>query len=148
MSTVYKGKRINKVSEREHKSLVRWAADCAEHVLRFFEQEYPDDNRPREAIEAARAWANDELTTGEARRAALAAHAAAREAGNDAAIAAARSTGHAAGTAHVTGHARHAADYALDAAAVAGIAGEDEWQYRHLPAHLRRLVLPVRRWSH
>ena len=37
--------------------LVTFAADCAERVLPKFEDRYPDDQRPRKAIEAARAWA-------------------------------------------------------------------------------------------
>ena len=38
-----------------------FAADCAEHVLYLFERDYPNDNRPRKAIEAARAFANGEI---------------------------------------------------------------------------------------
>ena len=34
--------------------LALWAADCAEHGLPLFEQMHPQDNRPRQAIEAAR----------------------------------------------------------------------------------------------
>ena len=34
-----------------------FAADCAEHVLHVFEEKYPDDDRPRKAIEAARKFA-------------------------------------------------------------------------------------------
>ena len=36
--------------------LVTFAADCAERVLPIFEARYPEDLRPRKAIEAARAW--------------------------------------------------------------------------------------------
>ena len=36
--------------------LVTFAADCAERVLPIFEARYPEDLRPRQAIEAARAW--------------------------------------------------------------------------------------------
>lgn len=38
-----------------------WAATCAEHVLPLFEQAVPGDRRPRQAIDAARAWARGEL---------------------------------------------------------------------------------------
>ena len=38
------------------------AADFAERVLPLFEAEYPDDDRPRKAIEAARAYARGEIT--------------------------------------------------------------------------------------
>jgi hypothetical protein len=34
-----------------------FAADCAEHVLHLYEQEYPNDDRPRAAIKAARDFA-------------------------------------------------------------------------------------------
>lgn len=59
----------------DHRSLVLWAADCAEHVLPYFEEKYPTDNRPRKAVEAARAWVRGEITMGEVRGAAFAAHA-------------------------------------------------------------------------
>ena len=41
--------------DADHHLLALWAADCAEHVLPFFEQERPSDDRPRQAIDLARA---------------------------------------------------------------------------------------------
>ena len=38
-----------------------WSCDCAEHVLPIFERTYPDDDRPRKAIEAGRAYAHGEI---------------------------------------------------------------------------------------
>ena len=124
----------------DRKTLAFWAADCAEHVLPSFEERHPDDDRPRKAIEAIRAWARGEIKVGAARSAAVAAHAAARAAETPAACAASRSAGQAAGTAHMAGHAIHAAEYAAKAAALA--AGSDgaeaaatcerEWQYQKL----------------
>jgi hypothetical protein len=35
---------------------VRIAIACAEHVLYIFEKKYPDNKRPRKAIEATKAW--------------------------------------------------------------------------------------------
>ena len=130
------------LEKRDHRALALWAADCAGHVLPTFETQYPDDKRPREAIEAGRAWArmangnsrncleflgesegasdslaSSELTLAQVRAAAFAAHAAARDADNPAARAAARAAAHAAATAHVAGHARRAADYAVKAVA-------------------------------
>jgi len=125
-----------KLGRQDYKALAFWAADCAEHVLPYFEKEHPRDDRPRKAIEAARKWARDEITVGEARKAALAAHAAARNASQASARAAARSAGHAVATAHVAGHAPHAADYAVKAAEAAGVANERDWQYQRLPKHL------------
>ena len=139
-----------RLDEQDHRSLVLWAADCAEHVLPYFEGKYPKDDRPRKALEAGRAWVRGEITMSEARAAALAAHAAARDADNAAARAAARAAGHAAATAHMAAHARHAAAYAVSAAIAADptdaptAATERDWQYRHLPEHLRPVAFPAR----
>ena len=132
-----------------HRSLARWAADCAEHVLPLFEQACPDDSRPRRAVEAARAWAAGDLSAGMARDAAFAAHAAARQATDPAARAAAQSAGHAAATAHVAGHAAHAATYAATAASTAlpdepaAAAEERQWQLSRLPRGLGRVAFPA-----
>ncbi|WP_158679797.1 putative immunity protein [Deinococcus sp. NW-56] len=99
-----------------HRALALAAADEAARVLPLFEAACPTDPRPREAIEAARAWARGEITVPQARKSAFAAHAAAREAPGEAAKAAARAAGHAAATAHVPTHAPHAAAYARRAA--------------------------------
>jgi len=52
-----KGRLIRRVGEWNEKSQRLFAADCAGHVLKFFEREHPDDKRPREAIRAARVYA-------------------------------------------------------------------------------------------
>ena len=132
------------IDKQNQKELALWAADCAERALSYFEEKYPEDNRPRQAIEAARAWARDEISVGEARKAAFAAHAAAREANDDAARAVARAAGHAAGTAHMAGHAPHAAAYAVKAAESENAVGEREWQFQQLPEYLRSEAFPDR----
>jgi hypothetical protein len=123
-----------KADNSEHKLLAIWAADCAEHVLPLFEDHYPQDDRPRKAIEAARAWVLGNLKMTEARKFAFAAHAAARNATRPESIAAARSAGHAAATAHVPGHAKHAAAYAAKSTSDPKI--EIEWQLQKLPREL------------
>ena len=129
-----------------HRLLATWAADCAEHVLPLFKGQYPQDDRPRRAIEAARAWARGEFTVGEARAAGIAAHAAARKAVEGAARAAARAAGQAVGTAHMADHARHAAAYAVQAVQAAGRGGnaradrERTWQLERLPEEIRPLI--------
>ena len=138
-----------RLDKGDHRSLALWAADCAEHVLPYFEEKYPKDDRPRKAVEAGRAWVRGEIALSEARAAALAAHAAACDADQAAARAAARAAGHAAATAHVAGHAGHAATYALTAATyavptdAAATTKERDWQYRHLPKHLRPVAFPA-----
>ncbi len=96
--------------------MVVWASDMAEQALAYFEEACPDDDRPRMAIESARAWVRGDMKTGEVRKIALASHAAARNTENKAAKYAARAAGHAAATAHVIGHAHHAGAYAAKAA--------------------------------
>src|ERR687891_1583647 len=66
------------LSDADHHLLAVWAADCAEHVLHYFEQAQPADARPRRAIELARAWARGEVTMTQARTAGGHAMAAAR----------------------------------------------------------------------
>jgi hypothetical protein len=130
------------VSRTSHRTLAIWAADCAERVLPYFEERYPEDRRPREAIEAARTWAETGVfKMADVRRTSLAAHAAARLVEDyHPARSAARAAGHAIATAHVPRHAIGAALYATtavrDAASPSGAGAatisERTWQYHHL----------------
>jgi hypothetical protein len=136
------------LQDADHRLLALWAADCAQHVLHFFEQERPADDRPRLAIEQARAWARGEITMTQARTAAFAAHAAAREA-SGAAKEAARAAGHAVSVAHMADHELGAAAYGIRAARAAvpepdpQEAGRQECrgQRAQLPGEIRDLVL-------
>ena len=139
-----------RLDKQDHRALVIWATECAEHVLPYLEENYPEDNRPRNALKAGRAWVRAEIAMSEARAAASVAHAAARDADQGAARAAARAAGHAAATAHVASHAAHAANYAVRAASfataavptdsAATTAKERDRQCRRLPEHLRPVV--------
>ncbi|MCL4860864.1 MAG: hypothetical protein KJZ93_15720 [Caldilineaceae bacterium] len=55
------------LSAADHRLLAAWAADCAERVLLIFGACSTDD-RPRRAIEIARAWARGEVPVGPRRR--------------------------------------------------------------------------------
>ena len=135
----------------DHHRLALWAADCAEHVLHFFERVRPGDDRPRRAIGLARAWARGEITMTQARTAAFG-NAAAREA-SDAAKLAALAAGQAVAVAHVAAHELGAAAYAIRAARAAAPEGEQEqtgrlecqWQRAQLPSEIRELVLDDQR---
>lgn len=135
-----------------HRLLAVWAADCAAHVLHHYELAHPDDPRPRQAIEGARAWARGEIGMVQAREAAFAAHAAARGA-LGAAREAARAAGHAVATAHMADHELGAAAYAIRAVRAAAGAGQAEragktecrWQRAQLPRAIRALVLDDQR---
>jgi hypothetical protein len=56
------------LTDSDHQLLALWAASCAEHVLDLFESAQPEDPRPREAIEHARAWVRGEVKMTQARR--------------------------------------------------------------------------------
>lgn len=142
-SVTHKDESIAKlVRKTDHKTLAVWAVDCVERVMPYFEEKYPEDYRPRNAIEALQAWINTGVfKMADIRKASLAAHAAAREVGEDnAARSAARAAGQAVATAHVPTHSIGAANYALQAIhratdssdADAAVAKERDWQYQHL----------------
>ena len=67
------------LSEADRRTVAVWAADCAEHVLGFFESEAPGDSRPRDAIARTRAFARGELDVAEEIRRRFVGHGAARE---------------------------------------------------------------------
>src|ERR1700750_241601 len=119
------------LTDPDHHLLALWAASCAEHVLHLFESAQPDDPRPREAIEHARAWVRGEVTMMQARAAG----------------------GHAMGAArHLRAAARDRA-YALKAARASAPEGageaagrlECQWQRDQLPEAIRELVLDDQR---
>jgi hypothetical protein len=133
---------VELISKTDHKTLAIWAVDCVERVMPYFEEKYPEDHRPRNAIEALQAWINTGVfKMADIRKASLTSHAAAREVGEDnPARSAARAAGQAVATAHVRTHSMGAAIYALQAIhratnpsdADAAVAKERDWQYRRL----------------
>ena len=138
----HKDEFLELVKKTDHKTLAAWAIDCAERVLPYFEVKYPEDRRPRNAIEALQTWINTGVFKMDVvRKASLASHAAAREVGDDsAARSAARAAGQAVATAHVPAHSIGSAIYALQAIyratdsseADIAVAKERDWQYEHL----------------
>ena len=136
------------LTDDDHHLLALWAADCAEHVLPLFERERPGDERPRQAIEAARSWARGEMGMMEARAAGGHALGAARDLRGGARFAA-YAAGQAGVVAHVAAHDLGAAAYAIKAVQTAEgeSAGrvECKLQREHLPASVRDLVLDDQR---
>ena len=135
----------------KHRLLANWAADCVEHALSLFTNEYPEDDRPQKAVATARAWSRNEVSVGDARAAAFDTHAAAREVDVKAAQFIARAAGHAAGTAHMADHAPKAALYVIKAIKASSkqdeidllAEKEREWQQQQLPKGIKELVLSV-----
>ena len=101
---------------------------AAESVLHVFERKYPDDKRPRQTIEAARAWLEGTGTADAAYAAARAAYAADAANAANAAYAAA----YAADAANAAARAANAAAYATDVSDYAGT-----------KAQIHRLVLQM-----
>ena len=109
--TVARTARIVRVLDTWNERTARlFACDCAERVLPVFERSYPNDSRPRDAIETARRFANSQATAE--------ALAAAWGAARDAAWGAAR-------------------DAAWGAAWGAAWAAERKWQVERLTEYLR-----------
>jgi hypothetical protein len=115
---------IIELSMSELREVAGFAVATAEPALTIFEREYPDDRRPRVAVDAARTFAEGAERTKAIRDSAWAAHRAyqgARDAGQAAAGEAARAAVAAAGAAflhplakatqirHILGSAAHAA---------------------------------------
>jgi hypothetical protein len=140
------------LTDDDHRLLALWAAECAEHVLPLFQREWPEDDRPRRALERARAWVRGEVRMQDARTAAGHANGAARDlrgAPRFAAYAAAQ----AANVAHVAAHDLGAAAYAIKAVREAAPPGtaieagrrECRWQRDRLPPGIHDLVLDDQR---
>jgi hypothetical protein len=111
------------LTDSDHHLLALWAASCAEHVLDLFESAQPEDPRPRQAIEHARAWVRGEVKMTQARAAGGHAMGAARDL-RGAARHAAYAAGQAGAVAHVAAHELGAAAYAIKAARAAKPEGE------------------------
>jgi hypothetical protein len=143
-------RRGGSLQDEDHRRLAVWAADCAEHVLHYFEHVRPGDDRPRRAIELGRAWARGEIAWAEARAAGGHANAAARDL-SGAARHAAYAAGQAAAVGHVAAHELGAAAYAIRAVRAAFPADADagrlecQWQRTQLPEEIRELVLDDQR---
>lgn len=133
---------VELVGKTDHRTLAVWAIVCVERVMPHFEERYPQDRRPRNALETLQTWIDTGVfKMAVIRKASLDAHAAAREVGEDsAARSAARAAGQAVATAHVPTHAIGGALYAQQAVhraalptdADAAAAKERDWQYQYL----------------
>jgi hypothetical protein len=136
------------LSEQELREIAGYAAECACRALPIFERDLPADTRPRDAIDAARAFAGGGQRTGALRKSAWAAYRAAHVANSPAAVDAARAASHAAAAAylhpkasahqvkHILGAAAHAARAAeLASAEAPSVAAEIlEWARDRAPA--------------
>lgn len=75
------------VAHEDQNKVRKFACDCAEHVLHIYEKQYPDEKRPRQAIEVARKHSDGQASDEELAAAWAAAWDAAWDAARDAEIA-------------------------------------------------------------
>lgn len=108
-------------------TLANWCLDYAETtILPIYEQAYPNDIRPKAAIDAARDWLAGKVKLPEVKKLILEVHAAAREAEEKpAAQAAARTIGQAAATIHTPTHSLGLAFYGAAAIAYSTVGLEE-----------------------
>lgn len=123
--------------EHDRRALVEWTVACAERLLPLFLAARPDDTRPRDALDAALAFVDGQLSIDEVRETAFACHAAAREVDDPAASAAARVCGQAAAVAHMAGHSRQVPRHTAKAFPGDRSRRDEElaWQRMNIPAH-------------
>ena len=145
-------RRGGRLTDADHRLLALWAATCAEHVVPLFEADRPSDRRPRQAIEAIRAWTRGDITMTQSRSSGGHAMGAARDLCG-AARHAAYAAGQAAVVAHVAAHELGAAAYAIKAVRAGAPDGQRDdaarlecrWQRDQLPSAIRELVLDDQR---
>ena len=91
--------------EQSHRIMVLWALDLAAESVAKLEEKYLDETRPREALEAARAWAEGKIKMRLAQRKILSCHAFAKEIDSKEDIALCHAIGQACAVVHTAGHA-------------------------------------------
>ncbi len=139
--------KINEIQELTHQCnqhlLALWAAECVEHVIKYYKIYYPTDYRVFDAINVAKGYATGQVSVIEARRVASDASKAAKEAevdNNLVASSVARAACQAASTAHVRTNALSASTSSVKAKAyskggdITVVQKEREWQYNRLVA--------------
>lgn len=95
--------------------VITWALALAEETVQQLEGRFPEDPRPRQALELSWKWAKGAVKMPSARKAILACHAAAKECSDPADAARFHAVGQACSTVHTRGHAMGYPLYALTA---------------------------------
>lgn len=121
---------MNLVETQSKSTLANWVVDYAERVLLpLWIKYYRNDQRPQNALDAARKWLSGEIKLPEAKVTILECHAAAREADlNPVAQAAARAMGQSASTIHAPRHCMGLAFYGALAVAYDTLGTNETWE--------------------
>ena len=123
---------LRATTESSENLIIEFACQCAEHVLHFYTDKYPDDKRPQLAIEAARVCITDKSEAAEDARAAARAAGDAAWAAGDAAWAVWAAGDAALEAAGAIEYAKKAAQEAhknIDFDSLLSNAEEDIWDY-------------------
>lgn len=132
---------------QDHRAVVLWAFDLAAESMDQLAEKYPDERRPREALEAARAWAAGKVKMPLAQRKILDCHALAKEISCKADIAVCHAIGQACATVHTAGHALGYPIYDLTAVIYRfGIENCAEQVERRKQDYIDRLLCWESRW--
>ncbi len=107
-----------RLGQQSHRMQVLWALDCAKVPLARFEEKYPEERRPRLALELCEAWAKGQVKMPIAKRAILDCHAVAKEIDDRECIALCHAIGQAGAVVHTGGHAMGLPMYELTAVVV------------------------------
>lgn len=120
------------LTKENHRTLMKWARECSEHVLFLIDKDM--DEELLYALDVAKQWENESISTGVAMNASLGAHAVARQVKDPIYKAVARSVGQTVATAHMADHSLGGAFYALKAIKLAkkDIELERQWQINKL----------------
>jgi hypothetical protein len=143
------------LSIEELREITRWAAECAEQVMHLLEKEAPEDKRPQEALNSARAFVQSGKRTNLQRKLAMAAYKASLELASSVAREVALAACHAAASSylhpladaqqvkHILGAAAHAA-HAIELSSSEDPAGATallEWAHRKAPSIVKIVLL-------
>lgn len=90
---------------QDHKVMTLWAFDFADDSIARLEKKYPEEHRPREALDTAKAWVAGKVKMPFAQRKILDCHAFAKELESKEDIAVCHAIGQACGVVHTVGHA-------------------------------------------
>ena len=114
------------IEQQKHRTIVMWAMDCAKVTLAQFEEKYPNELRPRMALDLCEDWSKGIIKMPAAKRAILDAHAVAKEIDDRVYGALCHAIGHAGASVHVETHALGLPFYELTSLVLK--LGNDEYQ--------------------
>ena len=100
---------------QNRRTLVLWALTCVQEPAALLQTRYPEDSRPRQAVELATAWAAGSIKMPLAKHGILAVHAMAKEVAAAADAALCHAVGQGCAAVHTEGHAIGLALYELTA---------------------------------